>query len=95
VQIVESGSLTKGYKSKFPLFHKLFLSRVEKGDALAAVGLLWVAAKKMVDSSAKKTAPKGGFTIEWKNAAGEMHFQFQPANLSPQLLPEASRRYRS
>jgi hypothetical protein len=32
VQSVESDSLTEGYKSKFPLFHKLFLSRVEKGD---------------------------------------------------------------
>ena len=70
MHIVESGSLTKGYKSKFPLFHKLFLSRVEKGDGLAAIGLLWVATKKMADTYAKKTAPKGGFTIEWKNAAG-------------------------
>jgi hypothetical protein len=31
VQNVESDSLTEGYKSKFPLFHKLFLSGVEKG----------------------------------------------------------------
>jgi hypothetical protein len=30
VQNVESDSLTEGYKSKFPLFHKLFLSGVEK-----------------------------------------------------------------
>jgi len=29
VQNVESDSLTKSYKSKFPLFHKLFLSGVE------------------------------------------------------------------
>jgi hypothetical protein len=32
VQSVESDSLTEGYKSKLPLFHKLFLSGVEKGD---------------------------------------------------------------
>jgi hypothetical protein len=31
VQIVESTSLTEGYKNKFPFFHKLFLSGVEKG----------------------------------------------------------------
>jgi len=30
VQRVESDSLTEGYKSKFPLFHKLFLWGVEK-----------------------------------------------------------------
>jgi hypothetical protein len=30
VQIVESDSLTEGYRSKFPFFHKLFLCRVEK-----------------------------------------------------------------
>jgi hypothetical protein len=30
VQNVESDWLTKGYKSKFPLFHKLFLCGVEK-----------------------------------------------------------------
>jgi hypothetical protein len=30
VQNVESDSLTEGYKSKFPLFHKLFLCGVEK-----------------------------------------------------------------
>ena len=29
VQNVESDSLTESYKSKFPLFHKLFLSDVE------------------------------------------------------------------
>ncbi len=29
VQNVESDSLTEGYKSKFALFHKLFLSGVE------------------------------------------------------------------
>jgi hypothetical protein len=30
VQNVESDSLTEGYKSKFPLFHKLFHWGVEK-----------------------------------------------------------------
>jgi len=35
VQNVESDSLTEGYKSKFPLFHKLFLSGVEKGGGTA------------------------------------------------------------
>jgi hypothetical protein len=95
VQIVESGSLTKGYKSKFPLFHKLFLSRVEKGDGLAAIGLLWVATKKMADSYAKKPPRKAASPSNGKTPREEMHFQFQPANLSPQLLPEASRRYRS
>jgi hypothetical protein len=35
VQSVESDSLTEGYKSKFPLFHKLFLSGVEKGGGTA------------------------------------------------------------
>jgi hypothetical protein len=31
VQSVESGSLTGGYRNKLLLFHKLFLSGVEKG----------------------------------------------------------------
>src|SRR5260370_9165427 len=31
VQNVERVGLTEGYKSKFPLFHKLFLCGVEKG----------------------------------------------------------------
>jgi hypothetical protein len=35
VQNVESDSLTEGYKSKFPLFHKLFLSGVEKVGGIA------------------------------------------------------------
>jgi hypothetical protein len=35
VQIVERDSLTEGYKSKFPLFHKLFLSGVEKAGETA------------------------------------------------------------
>jgi len=30
VQIIESDSLTEGYKNMLPLFHKLFLSGVEK-----------------------------------------------------------------
>jgi hypothetical protein len=53
VQIVESGSLTGGYRNKVPLFHKLFLSGVEKATALSASGLLRVALK-IADSYAKK-----------------------------------------
>jgi hypothetical protein len=40
VQSDENGSLTKGYKNKVPLFHKLFLSGVEKSGVPAAIGLL-------------------------------------------------------
>jgi hypothetical protein len=43
VQIVESTSLTKGYKSKFPLFHKLFLSDVEKGGETSGT---WIAIRR-------------------------------------------------
>ena len=78
MQSVESGSLTEGYRRKSPLFHKLFLSSVEKGDGVAAIGLLWVAIedRRLV---CEKTRPEAQLYNRTESVTRVMHWHLQPA----------------
>jgi hypothetical protein len=62
VQSVESGALTKGYKSKLPLFHKLFLSGVEK---VGGTNGDWVAVRlEVIGPSGRRVSGYRKFKIQ-------------------------------